>query len=415
MSAHRVKFGAIAVTAVIGLAALALILATRSGDDPTTAVPTEASPPPPVVVAASFVRAYGFFDAEQAIAYLARDADISEITGSVSAQGADGTLGDFRLLLSLLEAQGYKQRLQSCEELGSSAAGTTVRCGFDFHAIRSDQLEPGPFSGSYFDLTVRDGEIVQASTTWEIQKFSPQVWEPFARWVSADHPRDAAVMYDDVTQSGARLSEKSIRLWEQRSREYVEVKAGETVEIAESFMAARNAHDAETAISLLSGGAVTARLLYDNTIDPSMPVVSLNQDERALAFEAERLFKARYERVKCRPSGEAVVTCTYLLDTRLRQIEGYPPVEAQVRLGFRENRIKRLGFPWLSVGFPAALPTEGARFVRWVNRTHPEAGGPFERGKLFRTLGQEVTLILTPESIDLLARYLDQYEGATDG
>jgi hypothetical protein len=48
------------------------------------------------------------------------------------------------------------------------------------------------------------------------------VWEPFANWVSTVHPKDAAVMYQDDSHSGVRLTEKSIRLWELRTREYVE-------------------------------------------------------------------------------------------------------------------------------------------------------------------------------------------------
>jgi hypothetical protein len=80
----------------------------------------------------------------------------------------------------MLEAQGYKQTLISCEELGSSASGTTLRCTFDYHAIRSDEIGLGPYSGSSFLLTVRDGQIVRASKTWAIAEFSPQMWEPFA-------------------------------------------------------------------------------------------------------------------------------------------------------------------------------------------------------------------------------------------
>lgn len=37
------------------------------------------------------------------------------------------------------------------------------------------------------------------------------------------------------------------------------------------------------------------------------------------------------------------------------------------------------------------------------------------RGTLFRTLGQELTLILTRKSVDLLARYLDEYERSATG
>ena len=49
---------------------------------------------------------------------------------------------------------------------------------FAFHDIRSDELGLAAFSGSYFLLTVRDGEIVEASKTWATKDFSPQVWEP---------------------------------------------------------------------------------------------------------------------------------------------------------------------------------------------------------------------------------------------
>ena len=38
------------------------------------------------------------------------------------------------------------------------------------------------------------------------------MWEPFAIWVSEAYPKDAAVMYEDETSSGTRLTEASIRL-----------------------------------------------------------------------------------------------------------------------------------------------------------------------------------------------------------
>jgi hypothetical protein len=160
-------------------------------------------------VATGFLEAYGAFDVERAMTYLADDA-------SIASMGAEDDLG---LLLPFLAAQGYKQILGSCEELVSGSFGTDLRCAFDFHAIRSDEIGRGPFSGSSFDLTVRDGKVVEASQDWEIEKFSPQVWEPFADWVSTAHPKDAAVMYTDGC-CNARLTEESIRLWERRTQEY---------------------------------------------------------------------------------------------------------------------------------------------------------------------------------------------------
>lgn len=176
----------------------------------------------PVEVATNFVEAYGAYDAEQAITYLADDPDISAMIGSVGAQGVEGTLEEFRLFVSLAEAQGYKQTPISCEELGSSASGTLVSCTSDYHSFRSDEIGRGPFSAVTFDLTVRDGEIAEARTDFGIEEFSTQMWEPFASWVSKAYPEDAAVMYEDGGTSGVRLTEESIRLWERHTRGYVE-------------------------------------------------------------------------------------------------------------------------------------------------------------------------------------------------
>ena len=210
---------------MIGVTAALLFLAACDGGGEAPATdepPTPAADADAEEVASSFVEAYGAFDAEEAITYLAPDAAILDLIGSVGAhRGVEGTPDELRLLISLLEAEGYEQMLESCEELGSSASGTSLRCTFDFHLFGSDEIGLGPYSGSYFDLTIDDGEIVRASKYWEIEEFSPQMWEPFAEWVSTTYPADAAVMYEDETYSGVRLSEESIPLWERHVREYV--------------------------------------------------------------------------------------------------------------------------------------------------------------------------------------------------
>lgn len=119
-------------------------------------------------------------------------------------------------------SQRYEQRLGSCEETGALASGTGVRCPFDFHLFASDEIGRGPYAGSYFDVTVRDGEIVRGSVTYEVEEFSPEMWEPFAEWVSTTYPDDAAAMYTDGTYTGLLISEQSIRLWGQHVPEYVE-------------------------------------------------------------------------------------------------------------------------------------------------------------------------------------------------
>src|SRR5688500_18206408 len=96
---------------LIGAAAVALLVVGafvvyQSRDDGGTGQP-------PVEAATSFLEAHGAFDADQAITYLADDADISQMIASVGARSVEGTLEEFRLLISLLEAQGYKQTLIS--------------------------------------------------------------------------------------------------------------------------------------------------------------------------------------------------------------------------------------------------------------------------------------------------------------
>jgi hypothetical protein len=228
-TARNRKFGAFAIAAAIGLVAVVLIVANRPEQDTTTPAnePSAANPADTdaeaVAVAEGFLEAYGAFDAETAMTYVADDADL---TGLIET--SPGGIEGLSMLLSWLEASGYEQTITSCEATTLDSGGvSSVTCAFDFHAIRSDEIGRGPFSGSDFGFTVRGGEIATASMTWDIETFSPQMWEPFAAWVSTTYPKDAAVMYTDETLSSFRPTERSVRLWEEHTREYVkEVNRG---------------------------------------------------------------------------------------------------------------------------------------------------------------------------------------------
>jgi hypothetical protein len=200
---ERKRIGASAAAAV-ALVLIAALLIIQSHDEAPATNQVEG-------VATGFLEAYGAFDVEQARTYLADDATIASMTEQ----------DDLRLLISYLEATGYEQTLDSCEGVSDSASGS-VRCTFDFHGLRSGEIGRGPFGGSSFDLVVHDGKIVRATQSWEIEKFSPQMWEPFAGWVSTAYPKDAAVMYTDKSHTNVRLTEESIGLWERHTRGYVE-------------------------------------------------------------------------------------------------------------------------------------------------------------------------------------------------
>lgn len=214
-TARNRKVGAFAIAAAIALAAVVLIMANRPGGDTTT--PADTPPtvypvdPAAVPVATGFVEAFGAFDGERAVTYLADDARL-EMDAT--------TPEEVPVFLSFLEAMGYEQiPVEACSATDSSAFGTSVRCRFDWHGIRSDEIGLGPYPGSW-DLTVRDGEIVVVSLHWNINSFSPQMWEPFRDWVSATHPKDLDVMYvEDGTNFV--LSEESIALWAQNTKAYV--------------------------------------------------------------------------------------------------------------------------------------------------------------------------------------------------
>jgi hypothetical protein len=215
-----VKVGAFTVAAALSVGAIAFLLMVRSDRDTTTPAdePSVVSSMDPAKdVARSFLDAFGAFDAERAMTYVADDADFTGMGGFPEA-GSEG----LSMLTSFLEAFGWNQTITSCEALPAAmASDTTVVCAFEWHGLRSDEIGRGPFSDSEFVFTVRDSEIVEAAWYWNIQRFSRQMWDPFAAWVSETYPDDVELMYQDG-QTEFRLSPESIRLWDRHSREYAD-------------------------------------------------------------------------------------------------------------------------------------------------------------------------------------------------
>lgn len=205
----------------------AFAVATTPVNEPPTVNPAHAAAEE---LARGFLDAYAAFDTQEAMTYVADDADLRDLI-DVSRQVPANAEG-LALRLSLLQAMGVELTVTSCEAtpIGS---GTSVVCYSFFHAIRSDQIGRGPFSNSPFVFTVRDGAIVRAGfgpeplDTGPLDNFDRQMWEPFAEWVTSTYPKDAAVMYLNGPRHVVRFSLESIRLWERHTREYVKaVKQG---------------------------------------------------------------------------------------------------------------------------------------------------------------------------------------------
>ena len=215
------KVGAFALVAAIVVVAIAVILATRPGENRT--ISGHQGTPTPVEVASGFVEAYGAHDADRAIAYLADDADISRMMDTIGDQGIEGTPAELSILISWLDAAGNTLTLDACHETAGFVSGTTVSCTYDYYGLRADEIGFGPYRGSYLLLTVGDeGRITRAVQYWENKKFAGQMWEPFASWVSRNYAEDAAIMYQDGTQSAARPTQESIQLWRRHTIDYVQ-------------------------------------------------------------------------------------------------------------------------------------------------------------------------------------------------
>jgi len=209
------------VTLAVAASVAAAVVATAVGgwlgvdkaDDPAQ------NPDSSEAVAREFLDAYGSFDADRALSYLTADA----IAQGVVEEGRT-TPDQLRLGIASERALGYKQTIRGCEHQGNSASGVSLRCAFDFHAIRSDEIGLGPYTGNYWSLTVRDGKIVSARREVDFNSgFGDQIWEPFAKWVSIEHPDDALALGTDESQGIQPVTADSIRLSEQRTAEYVAV------------------------------------------------------------------------------------------------------------------------------------------------------------------------------------------------
>ncbi len=225
-SARRWPVIAVAAAAVVGIVVGGLMLADR--DDSAPPVPADTvAPDVPEATAAEVGIARGFLDA-----YAANDADqaLDYITDSaIAAAEIWGSMEEFRGDIAWNEATGSRTIINGCEPGDDDpVAGVNLRCGFDFHLLGSDALGNDPFLDNYWDLTIRDGQIVAAEKVTPASNGWPGEWSSFQLWIKAEHPDDLPVMYEgqylyDGEYSGLRrLTEDALQLWEQRTQEYVQ-------------------------------------------------------------------------------------------------------------------------------------------------------------------------------------------------
>ena len=146
-TARNKKIGAFAVAAAIGVAAVVLVLVTRPGENVTT--PATAPTVNPADAAAVTV-AMGFLEAYRRL----RRRGGEDLSGRQRRHLGDDPRGGSNglpLALSFSEAEGYNRRSPPVRRR-TLASDTIVVCEYDFHALGSDEIGRGPFSGSAFDV-----------------------------------------------------------------------------------------------------------------------------------------------------------------------------------------------------------------------------------------------------------------------
>ena len=289
-------------------------------------LPPDSAPAEPSAVetAMAFLTAYGAYDADRALSYLA-----DEAIDDARPVEIGGTPEAFRLELALLEAIRYRHTITGCEEVGESPSGTAVRCAFDMHEFGSDEVGLGPYTDNYWGLTVRDGKLTSATSTWAYSAngSSDERWEPFANWVRATYPDDVLELYTGDTQTQFINREETVSLLEQRVDEFVAEEVAR-LEPARALM------DAWVA---LDGPAAAALFTSDGTWE------DLDAAQLPALHDWYRASGAEFRSDGCmvRPS-MADVECTYSADNDLTRSLGTGPIANRVR-GRGRGRGDRLG------------------------------------------------------------------------
>ena len=201
-----------------------------------------------VEVAIGFLDAYGAFDADRALSYLTEEA-IDDARPVEFAR----TPEEFRRELAMYEAFRYRHTITACEQTGESPSGTTVRCAFDLDEFGSDEVGLGPYTDNYWELTVRDGRLTSALSSWafETNGSSTERWGPFAGWMRTNYPHEVLSFYTDDSQHQFVNTAEAVPLLERRVNEFV-AEERDRLESATAFVHAWIAGDGDAAGAVLA-------------------------------------------------------------------------------------------------------------------------------------------------------------------
>jgi hypothetical protein len=213
---RRRRWYAGGLVAAAAVAALAFWWVARDADH---AQPEPIGPISPEQVATDYLDAAAAYDLDRAESHFAGDADLHEWGG------VDG----WRSRQVWNQAVHFDMDPGACSARPTiDGAGSVVECPYVFSGMGSNELGFGPYDGSSYVFTVRDGAIVTLSDQFEFEgnNYSGEVWEPFAEWIHDNYPQDFRVMYADHG-SDMVTTDESIALWHQHLDGYIAAKLAE--------------------------------------------------------------------------------------------------------------------------------------------------------------------------------------------
>lgn len=173
-------------------------------------------------------------------------------------------------------------------------------------------------------------------------------------------------------------------------------EATSPIDIANEYMEARNAFDAERAGALMADDAT----LVD--------APRMNRNELAQGFEALRVYDAQWEPFECtNKPGATLVTCDYVLETNLSRIVGHTPVAGSILFLVEEGQITSLvhNFNYDDYGTNVF-----GKFLTWLGTEHP---GAIEQVYVERD--GVMSPNLEPDALAQLKGYIAEYDRSVNG
>jgi hypothetical protein len=207
---------------VVVVLTVASIWSVKEGPPDTKTGPAHAYPTfslfrPYLRTASRFVGALSSFHLHQARELLAPAATF---TGAVDTES-------WARVMRFFHETGGQIVPGQCHQLGRGRVPEeiTVSCPYRYQLLRSGDLGLGPYGGSHFQITFGPRRITHVTMEHETDTngFSTQMWTPFAIWVHTFHHADGAKMYPDWPQAHHwPATNQAIRLWSQRTRQFVQ-------------------------------------------------------------------------------------------------------------------------------------------------------------------------------------------------